>query len=206
MSEEIRTNDKENQLENYNNALKQSRAERLRQRDLAVFKEVINSKENEKVPEVVFANFFADYFKNFNENSDPGRLQQWVGLAGGYYNEVDLTNEKGEVVDTVPGFYKKLDLDNALDDINFVQTVVQYNRKRERLAVVAEEFAKESLKEAEKKVISDDATNAHEARWQAVINKYATQDSVTETKTQTETKLKIEPKTAERLQLDMDDD
>lgn len=193
---------KENQLENYSKMIKESRAERLRQRDLAIFKEVINSRENEKVPEVVFATVFADYFKDFNKESDPTKLQQWVGLAGGYYNEVDLVNEKGETVDTVPGIYKKIDIEDAFDDFNFVTTVTQYNRKKERIAVVAEEFVKDALKDAERQIVSDTAANTHETRWNAIINKYATQD----TPLPTSDKTKIEPKLAEKLQLDMSDD
>lgn len=198
----------EQQLEKYNKAIQQSRAEMLRQRDLAVFKDVIDNKQNEKVPEIVFKEYFADYLYNHEYEKDGTKLTQWLGLTGGWYNECDLVNEKGEVVETVPGFYKRLDIEDAFSDVNFSNIVHTYNRKKDRIAAVAEEYATTAMEDSRRKAITDETTNTHEARWNAVLEKYRTKD----TKLPTSDEKKIEPKLFrkvsgnDKLQLDMDDD
>lgn len=192
----------EQQLAKFDKAIKESRAERLRQRDLAVFKEVLSGMENEKIPEVVFKEYFADYFYNHEYEKDGTKLTQWIGLTGGWYNAADLVNDKGEVVETVPGFYKRLDIEDAFSDVNFSNIVHTYNRKKDRIASVAEEYAANAMEESIRKAVSDEKTTEHEKKWNAVLDKYRTKEQQLPT---SDTK-KIEPKVVEKLQLDVDDD
>ena len=204
MAEEVKKENTapEGELGKYNTLMRESRAERLRKRDLAIFKEVLASRENEKVPEIVFKEYFADYFNNHEYEKDPTKLSQWIGLSGGYYDEVDLVNEAGEVVDTVPGFYGRLEISDAFSDVPLTDMVITYNNKRDRLAVVGERYINEALGSVERKIITDETIKTHEQRWSTILAKYATK----ETTLPTSDPAKITPEVKEKLQLNMDDD
>lgn len=153
----------------------------------ALFKAVSKPPENNKIPYYVFKCIFADKFEEFfklpsnmttEERLSPDvqrigeAVNHWVGLAGGFYREVDLVDDNNNVIDTVPSVTIRPNI-NGQEGKPFNTISKQYILKNNRLKVEGERYLTNELRNFQSTMeINDVDTKAHREKWMAVIKKY----------------------------------
>lgn len=61
------------------------------------------------IPEVVFTNYFLHFFFDMATGKGPvneGLLLKWLELSNGWYNEVNVIDNQGKILFTVPSLYR----------------------------------------------------------------------------------------------------
>jgi len=135
-----------------------------------IHKELVADVPNAVLPEDVFVRYFLDYFKNPMEDSH--LLYKWIELAGGHYNEVDLIDNNGDVVITVPGLYASPDIDNVgMSTYNFADIAARYSLEKSITSFKGDSFINMALSGVNDKVKADAVSGV--MRWYAIINKYS---------------------------------
>ena len=106
----------------------------------AFFDELVKV-DNPIVPEVVFKEGFLDYFFNNDFKENDSILLKWLSIAGGPYNKVDVDDESGKVLFTVPEIYNKVSVnDDMMGNIDMWDMMVKYHRKNERFVVEGDQY------------------------------------------------------------------
>lgn len=94
--------------------------DQLRQESAAFIAEhhgaIVGGYSNAKIPEEVFRHHFLPHFSGKpEENPKRNVVAEWIGVAGTAMSRVDVTNEKGETLFTVPPI-----MDSKIIDLNKV--------------------------------------------------------------------------------------
>jgi len=90
-----------------------------------------NSLVNSVIPEMVFIEYFLDFFKYPAKHADSPLLSKWIELSGGPYNEVDVVNAEGKIIYTVPGAYMPPVANfEILSNYNFANIASNYQMKK----------------------------------------------------------------------------
>lgn len=118
MSNEIPKTDS-NDLNRLANQLTRDRQAILAADTNEIFKTIVID-TRPKVSEAIFIKYFLEPFSNFSslEVNSP-EIARWIDIAGNFYGEVDIVDEKGLVICTCPSIYQPLKIDEELQNINF---------------------------------------------------------------------------------------
>lgn len=97
-----------------------SMADQIREDSAAFIAEhhaaIVGVYQNAKIPEEVFRHHFLPHFSGKpDENPKRNVVAEWIGVAGTAMSRVDVTNEKGETLFTVPPI-----MDSNIIDLNKV--------------------------------------------------------------------------------------
>lgn len=171
-----------NKMKEVSDSISNMRYNRLKQ-DAEEFKSLVEDAEKEKksvIPEVVFQQYFLDYFKNLalnkidkNDEKSDVILKKWIELAGGVYQEVDVLDTKGEVAFTVPAMCTRgtanIDL---LKDINFRDMAIDYHRQVSRLPVNRIQIGYEKISQIPQFLV-DNSNSKDKQRWRDIFKRYS---------------------------------
>lgn len=140
-------------------------------------KELIETKENPRLPEYIFKEHFLDFFKEYGTMTKEDKhkaplYQKWLELAGSEYGEVDIIDNQGNVLFTTPGLF-------ARPKINFEHTTaVKLNDTAHNSMNRFNRTSAESINYVNNKVAKTmsgilEADNQDELnRWNTIVNKY----------------------------------
>lgn len=142
-------------------------------------KEIVNDNTpNNRMPVYVFQCIFAPYFANLRDpHADKSKLNpelkgRWLGIAGSQYKGIDLVDEKGNVVDTTPGFYCQPDMIEDMGNVDFESMTSTYQRKRDRLAAEGDRYLNDELTSISGPMVSVDRKAKFTADWDRLLDKY----------------------------------
>lgn len=95
---------------------------------------IVMEQDKAMIPEIVFKESFLEFFKDVNSHPNSnGLLLKWLELSGGVYNEVDVVNDKGDTVYTVPGICTPGSINEAIaNNTAFDRIVTTFNNKLNR--------------------------------------------------------------------------
>lgn len=162
-------------LEQYSQSMHKSAIERDTKAMTTEMTKLINDDYRTKMPEDVFKNYFADYFKNFSKtDGDEAKLLEWISIAGGNFRAVDLVNTKGEVVDTVPSVLYQPDVLDSFKNVDFNKIAQTYINKSNHYKAKGEQYLAEELNKISPIIIDHKGKEAHAREWDRVIDKYTT--------------------------------
>lgn len=146
-------------------------------------KTILKKEENAKVPETVFKEYFLDFFRNYNKDTEPtdsdnALYAKWLELAGSEYNEVDVINDKGETVFTTPALLTvpTIDYKKALD-MGINQTAVEALQNRNRTPAESINYVNSQVSRFMAGAVSVD-TRDETARWEKILKKYKSTEEV----------------------------
>lgn len=98
------------------------------------FEGLVLSEPRSRLPEPLFREHFWPYFNHDREvQRDQNVFAQWVGVAGSPTSEVDVVNEKGDIVFTVPALLNTGIL-NVLKSDHQQQSIKETFQETSRLA------------------------------------------------------------------------
>jgi len=140
------------------------------------FTSIAGTKPKNKVPEAVFVEVFLEYFKNTTEyDGNNTIILKWIELTGSPYNEVDVINDKGDVIYTVPGFFDRPSIDDiAAGEMDFGAVAKKFTLKTGRLASDGVNYLNAELSKVPK-AIKNNEDNTSALRWANIFSLYEKQ-------------------------------
>ena len=148
----------------------------------AIYQATVINNVTPTLPEVVFVEYFLDFFKSQMNTPDRDlKYAKWIELSGSPYNEVSIIDNEGNILYNVPPIYIKPTLDDSVINTNFSNIANNYMLKHSRLASVGSQYLDGELKKVSDgmKVNNDEIIK----RWNAIFLKYQ-QPSITVQPTQ----------------------
>lgn len=134
------------------------------------FSELVSAPIKSILPEIVFKEYFFDYFFTLSNDTTSPLLLKWLELSGGPYNEVDILNDKGQVIYTVPGIVSRPTVSNGINNKNFNQIAATYELKSNRLVVEGINYLTNELQGVPANINSSADIDAQ--RWLYIYNYY----------------------------------
>lgn len=205
-------NDKISELQKVANDIRDAKLERTREIAKRIHQNVTENIVTYNIPEDVFKNYFAPYFKARLESEtgkdvDPTKYEQWLCISGGPFKEVEIIDNRGDVVDVVPPVLLRPSPDKIVDDnVNLDGIRSNYMLKKNGLKDRAEMYLYRELGSINVNVNTKEDLQEHRKKWKILIDKY-TEDlndvDLTEEE-QREAKSKLDKETLEKLDLDYD--
>lgn len=148
-------------------------------KDAKAFEEtLVNKVENAKIPEVFFKEHFLDFFKNYNKDTAPTEADttayaQWLSIAGSEYNEVDVTNEKGETLFATPPLLTKPTINyNAAMDLGINKVANEALNQFNRTPAESSNYITNQVTKFMSGAISVD-TREDTYRWSKILKRYS---------------------------------
>lgn len=129
-----------------------------------------------KLPEDIFVNYFLPYFVH-REAGYPNEekiVQDWISVAGGPYNEVDIIDTVGKPIFTVPSLMNTSSFNpNNESEIKYADLVATAEAYRVMSDVHANNFLQEALTVKFREVFAPtDKIFTAEQRWFAIFKRY----------------------------------
>lgn len=155
--------------------------------------ELVVKQDKAKMHEMVFTTNFLDFFKSGEVNDGNAVLgAKWVEFAGSPEGEVDIINNEGKVIATVPPLISGIDLRNPnIEKINFDVIQKTYRLKADYLTVQGEEYLSNTLDAVGEVVKTANMFDGkHSKEWNDLFNKFDKKETtVTEDTSKKATKL-----------------
>ena len=159
-----------------------------------------DEKTKSKIPAEYFSVAFAGKFQDMidNETSDEKIVRKWLQISGGPSREVDLIDNTGKVVDTVPKLVNEIPTLEEKDNNRvklMAQTIILEKEEANVPAILLEKEERENLSNMGK--ILMDATLKHQPnidnanKFREIVNKYSpklSEDEIKEKLEEPETK------------------
>lgn len=143
------------------------------------------------IPEVVFKDYFLDHFKNMAKGTveDTTLTSKWIhGIAGTPYSEVDVVDDAGNVLFTVPGVVKRANLNvHKANDVSILKITNHYSLERNRMEARGDQYLAHALNGVEN--ILEKTTNEDTVRWKNIFDRYDPNKKVESKKESVNTKL-----------------
>ena len=127
--------------------------------------------ENAKLPEGVFAEHFLDHFKG-NSNLDDALSLKWITLSGSPFNSVDIIDNKGDYLFSVPPLLAHPNLDDKpVSGMDFNAMTKEYALRSNRLQVDGDNFLNNQLSGIDKQFSSPEVEKLRHD-WECVFKRY----------------------------------
>ena len=162
----------DNVLKEYSNKIKDTKREQVREQINNLFDELVVI-ENAKLPEDIFVEYFLEHFKYGGGDINNPLNIKWVELSGSVYNEVDIIDDMGNVIYTVPPLLDRATVDEEAIKLNFSNIAATYVLKSNNLPSVGVNYLNNKIGNLDKMVESKN-TNIYSERWASVFNRYNT--------------------------------
>lgn len=155
------------------NALKENKAGELKGLIGESFDAIVTNAPVAVIPEMVFKEYFLDYFKGVDRDANSPVLLKWLELAGGPYNEVMVIDDKtGEALYKVPAVYAKPIVDTKqLADVSFNNVLSEFNLRSNRIHADGLNYLNQELTGIDVEVGDKSVTTS---RWRGIFKKYHT--------------------------------
>jgi len=161
-------------LQNVADQLNDGRTMELKTYISDAFTDLVETKVNMIIPEIVFKNHFLEFFYKFNHEQTNSTLAlKWIELAGGAYNEVDVVDNNGHIIYTVPSLFTRPNVDDSiLSKMSFSSIAHNFQAKLERTDAEGINYLNRELSSLPNTVSteSDNVVN----RWLNIFQRYST--------------------------------
>lgn len=166
-------NDNSHGLQNVADQLQDSRTNELRGYITNAFEELVETKVNMIIPEIIFKEHFLNFFYKMTKEETTSPLAlKWIELAGGVYNEVDVVNEAGQVIFTVPSLFTRPNVDDSvLGKMSFSNIAHKFQAKLDRTEAEGLNYLNRELSSLPNNVDSDSANDIN--RWMNIFLRYS---------------------------------
>jgi hypothetical protein len=166
--------DQKQKVKNVQEEMRNVIVEQARQSIDYIYDGLIANEPKNKINEQVFVNEFLPYLTG-EKDLDPksNLLTTWVGIAGNASNEVDVVDNKGEILFSVPGLINTnlLKIGDRHRDDSIIARVAEYTQMQNILPTVAHG---ELMGHLDRKVtdILPSNTGVIESRWNNILERY----------------------------------
>lgn len=155
------------------NKLEDNKTKDLQSYITGVHDELVGSKVNNIVPEIVFKEYFLDFFFNISKHPESSTLSlKWTELAGGPYSEVDVVDSFGNKIFTVPSLFSRPKVnDEHLKHMSFSNIAGKFEAKANRIYADGINYLNMELSSLPKEISS--SSDEEVIRWISIFKRYA---------------------------------
>lgn len=125
------------------------------------------------MPEVVFVDYFLNHFRSLASGMpvDENLTAAWVNIAGSHYHEVDIVDNAGNVIYSVPPLFAKPVVNKQIQQLSFNEINGRYRAEMNRLEIAGERFIHSALNGLET-FVEPENKNEIVFRWQNIFKRY----------------------------------
>jgi len=145
----------------------------------AFFEELVQVPINSTIPEQVFVEYFLDFFRSGMVNDANNILGiKWVELSKSPFNPVDVIDNAGNYLYTVPPMIMKPDLTGKpIGDVNFGKIASTFELKNNRLPADATNYLNNQLNGLDQQIQGPDIGMITK-QWEFIFAKYPLQQMI----------------------------
>lgn len=185
------------QVQQVQDRLTQSLVDSIKQQESSFLSEIVEDAQHNraKLPEPLFREHFLPFFSGASAiDSRSEVITQWIGIAGSPTAEVDVINEQGESLFTVPGYYDTTVIDamsrSLGKEVTLSRIINIYNQQMTNIPQVAETEVQKNLEVKKESLIqpSKNYQNNRE-RWESIFTHYGLKTPLTPEKSTSEQRL-----------------
>lgn len=130
---------------------------------------------NNKLPERIFASTFAPYFvgdKNLSE--DQTIVTTWISIAGHPANKVDIIDDAGNTVVTVPPLFDTSNIDaTGGKQSKFADMAYNYEMRSATIPQAGDAYLNNALNKSASEIVkAPSTTEEYRKMWDAIYNRY----------------------------------
>lgn len=129
-----------------------------------------------KLPESIFVEQFLPFFSGEQNVKDRKEFfSEWIGVAGSPMGEVNVINEEGNVLFSVPPMFDSSVIETAKRNLgeSFSDIYSQYKMHSNNLPVVGEKFLADAFeKKIGTTVKKSDVVSSNQERWNNILTRY----------------------------------
>ena len=157
-------------------AMKQQTIENIRSQTDDFYKELVQQNTNGRLPENIFVGYFLPYFsgqKPIDKSSQV--MADWISIAGTPMNEVDILDQSGNTIYTVPSLFDTniIKVNSRKEGESIADIYNQYDLRMNNIPSVANNFL---LKALDKKIEDlNTQSTIHDnnvTRWNSILSRY----------------------------------
>ena len=131
---------------------------------------MLNSKPKGSLPENVFASYFLPYFSGITPIMPESTvIADWISIAGAPTNEVDIVDQTGRVIFTVPPLFDTGVIDTTRDSGRFISIYDQYTLQNTNIPSLANNFLMNALANKASEI---DTSVQPVDTWLAILKRY----------------------------------
>lgn len=131
----------------------------------------LDSLSTARLPERIFKGYFLPLFTC--EEDNPAKLAEWIAVAGSPFNIVDIFDEAGNVVLTIPPILDNRSVNpSKLDGLSFAHIMTTYGQYSRQSPVLGERYLRKTLGDQVEAIgeVKDGAWS--EKLWAKVFDRY----------------------------------
>lgn len=176
----------ENELQNISDMFKMSEIEMIKDaiNDITEALQDPDLKKNEKCPEYIFKEEFLPFFKKFaaneiekKDNDSHTLMHKWLCISGGHYKSVDVVDNKGETLFTVPPVFNPDAVNmESLKQVGFYDMVEEAKKKGGRFPEEGNSYLYNRLDNLPTFLNNPETVNDDLDKWREIFDRYPDQD------------------------------
>ena len=137
---------------------------------------LVDKQDRRELPEALFKELYLPYFAGQdNINSRPDLIEKWLNVAGTGFSEVNLINDSGEVIATVPGLSSTLHLQVSTSSVNLSDACRQAEIVGSQIKSLGTRYFNSALLAREKELIDTivpDSLESVKQKWNEVFQHF----------------------------------
>lgn len=183
-NDNVKTDTSLNRLNKRQEELKEITIKKLTDDTNFVFDSLVATKENSKLPEEIFVNYFLPFFSGKVEVSKEPVLSNWIGIAGTPMSEVDVVDTKGDKIFTVPALFDTniIDVVNRERGRSLQDIFSNYEVRNNNIPVIASKFLDNELNKKNDELIHNKTVSATNTElWNNIFKRYGIENNETKT-------------------------
>lgn len=146
---------------------------------MAVFhSSLVSNVQNNKLPESVFVQLFLPYFSGTPFPDNRNVIAEWIGIAGTPMSEVDIINDQGAVLYSVPSLFNTdmLQVANKKAGLAIGDIVDNYKLRDQHVRGSGERYLSHAIEEKLHTMLPEQPNkNPFTARWADIHQRYGIQ-------------------------------
>lgn len=175
------------QVQKVQDRLTQSLLDNIRQQESSFLSEIVEdaAKNKAQLPEPLFREHFLPFFSGASSVKDRSDvITKWIAVAGSPVAEVEVINEQGQALFTVPGYYDTTVVDamsRSLGKEATLSTIInRYNQQMTNIPQIAEKEVQKNLEVKSESLLqpSKNYQNNRE-RWETIFKHYGLETPLT---------------------------
>ena len=141
-----------------------------------VYSDLVVSQPKGKLSEEVFVQYFLPFFSGKSPEGSDKKMGEWIGVAGNATAEVDIVDQRGEVLFTVPSMMNSnaLDISNRKVGDTIGEMVSNYKLREAHIPVTGQNYINHvSAEKVERMVHRENLPLSQtEQRWMSIFDRY----------------------------------
>jgi hypothetical protein len=151
-----------------------------------VFDALVVNSDKGRLPEEIFKSYFLPYFSGEIPLTNTSVIPDWISVAGSMVSEVDILDNTGNTLFTVPSLFNTNIINRINDDShNLNEIYTSFEAQKSNIPAVANNFLMNELDNKAKSIVTPTIDSNSETKWNDILKRYGKISSSTSTSSET---------------------